>query len=93
MTLSETKVDQIGVQERVARLQSRSIKNDSKKSETRSRSPKSLCPERERRANPGTKFAPIAPGQSELSETRSRSQEDSLCTERTSLPWSERLSE
>tara|TARA_B100002003_G_C14109873_1_gene533824 strand:+ start:775 stop:1662 length:888 start_codon:yes stop_codon:yes gene_type:complete len=31
MALSETKVDQIGVQERVARLQSRSIKNDSKK--------------------------------------------------------------
>ena len=30
-SLSETKVDQIGVQERVARLQSRSIKNDSKK--------------------------------------------------------------
>ena len=31
MTWSETKVDQIGVQERVARLQSRSIKSDSKK--------------------------------------------------------------
>ena len=30
MALSETKVDQIGVQERVARLQSRSIKNHSK---------------------------------------------------------------
>jgi deoxyribose-phosphate aldolase len=30
MSLSETKVDQIGVQERVARLQSRSIKKDSK---------------------------------------------------------------
>ena len=30
MALSETKVDQIGVQERVARLQSRSIKSDSK---------------------------------------------------------------
>lgn len=30
MALSETRIDQIGVQERVARLQSRSIKNDSK---------------------------------------------------------------